>query len=126
MLEGRCELFYGKSLERLRLSGVKTFQRSDTSEATSQADSQSLTGKILFLTTCDVMKFSETGHLQEVYLDLPVNLLRVLHVKRLECEKSMESIASFYHSCLLWSRWDGSAEVALLDFSPLGASRKAQ
>ena len=59
----------------------------DTSEATSRADSLSLTGKTLFFTTCDMMEFVETGHLQEVCLDLPVSLLRAIHAKHQELEK---------------------------------------
>ena len=105
------------------MSGVKTLQRLDTSEAMSQANS--LTWKIPFLTTCDAMEFPETGYMWEVCLDLPVSVLRVLHAKRLECEKSMESMASFHHSRLHWSKWDNSAVAALVYFSPLGASRKA-
>ena len=92
------------SLERLRLSGVETLQRSDTSEATSLLDSWSLTGKILFLTTCNVMELAEMGHLQEVCFNLPVSLLRVLQAKRLECEKSIKLMALFHCSCPCWSR----------------------
>ena len=67
-----------------------------------------------------MIEFSETGHLRGVYLDLLVSLLRVLHAKRLECEKSMKLMASFHRSHLCWSRWDSSAVVALLDF-PVGS-----
>ena len=54
-----------KSPERIRLFGVKTLQRSNTSDAMSLADSQSLMGKIPFITTCDVKQFAEMGHLQK-------------------------------------------------------------
>ena len=67
----------------------------DTSEATNQADSRHVTGKIPFPTNCNAMEFAEMGHLHEVCLDLPVNLLRVLHAKKLECEKSIKSMSSF-------------------------------
>ena len=83
-------------------------------------------GKIQFPTTRDVMEFAETGHSQEVCFDLPVSLLRVLYAKWLECEKSMESMDSFHHSHLCWSIWDSCAVTTLLDFSLLGASRKAR
>ena len=46
--------------------------------------------------------------------------MRVLYAKRLECEKSMESMASFHCSRLRWSRWDSSAVAALLDFPCCG------
>ena len=114
------------SQERLSLSGVKTLHRSDTSDAMSQADSQSLTGKILFLTTFDAMEFAETGYLREVCLDLSVSILRVLHAKKLECEKLTELMHPFHCSRLHWSGWNSSAVAALPEFSPLGASRKVQ
>ena len=125
MLKGRCELFYREFTRKTDYLVLRPSRcRTPTSEATNRADSWSLTG--LFLTTCDAMEFAEMGHLQEVCLNLPVNLLRVLHAKRLECEKSMELMASFYHSRLHWSRWDSSAVATLLDFSLLGASRKVR
>ena len=70
------------------------------------------------------MEFAETGHLLEMCLDLPVSLLKVLYAKQLECEKSMESMASFHHSRPRLSRWDSSAVASLLDFSPLGGPRR--
>ena len=82
----------------------------------SRVDSQSLTGKTPFLTTCDVMKFAEMGHLREVCLDLPVSLLRVLHAKWLECEKSMELMASFHRSCIRQLRWDCGSTARLFPF----------
>ena len=60
-----------------------------------------------------------------VYLYLPASLLSVVHAKWLECEKSMESMALLHCSCPHWSRLDISAVIALLDFPPSVASRKA-
>ena len=74
------------------------------------------------------MEFAEMGYLQEVCLDLPVSLLTVLHIKQLECEKSMDSMASFHHSLLHWSICGSTArfflvrgiqEGAIKTFTPL-------
>jgi len=57
-----------------------------------------------FFTSCKAMEFAEMEHRREEYPDLSVNLLIVLHIlrlecERLECEKSMELTASSHHSC---------------------------
>ena len=39
--------------------------------------------------------------------DLPASLLMVLHALQLECEKSMELIASSRHSCFFSFSWEG-------------------
>jgi len=40
------------------------------------------------------MEFAELGHRREDCPDLPVSLLMVVHLLRLECEKTMELTAS--------------------------------
>ena len=50
--------------ERIIPSSGKTLQRWDTTEAISGTDLRSHTGKILSLTTCDMMEIAEMGHLK--------------------------------------------------------------
>jgi len=77
-----------KGSEILWPSGVGIFHRSDSSLLTSLVDSCAP-----FFTSCKAMEFAWMGHRQE-HPDLPVSLLKVLHVLWLECEKSMELTAS--------------------------------
>ena len=103
-----------------------TLQMSDIFGVTSWADSRSLTGKILFLTTCDAIKFLKNGTFVRGLSYISDNLLSVIHDKLLECENRMELMASFYHSCLCLSRWDNIVVAPLLDFSLLWLSKWAQ
>jgi len=53
-----------------------------------------------FFMSCKAMKLAETGHRREECPDLLLSLLMEFHALRLECEKSMELIASSLRSCL--------------------------
>ena len=105
--------------------GVGTFHRSETSLATSLADSRSLDPKTPFFTSCEAIELAETGHGRYEWRDLPVRLLIILHALRLECEKSMDWTASSQRSLLFSSSLESKVVAAWLDSSvPEGACKK--
>ena len=121
-VSGAAASFSGlKGSEILWSSGVRIFHWSDSSLLTSLVDLQSLVLCSPFFTSCETMEFAETGHWRKDRPDLPVCLLMVLHVLRLECEKSMELTASSYRSCFFCPSRDSRDEVTLSESVPTGA-----
>ena len=128
----RCYYVVNTLLLRATLTGCHTLsvhcgilQRSDTSLATSRADSQSFVWNTLFLTSCDAIEFSEMGQGRWVFLDLPVKLLMVFYASRLECMKLMVLTTSNQRSLCFLSIWESKSDAALFYFSPEGALRKS-
>jgi len=66
-----------------------------------------------FFTSCEAMEFAEMGHRREERPNLPVSLLIVLHVLRLECETSMVMTASSHRSCFFCCSRDSRDQAAL-------------
>jgi len=77
-----------------------------------------------FFTSCEAMEFAETGPRQEHRPDLPVSLLMVLKVLRLEYEKSIELTASSHRSCFFCCSQDSRDKAALSESVPTGARMK--
>jgi len=78
-----------------------------------------------FFTSCEAMKFAETGHRRKECSNVSVRLLMVLHALRLECEKSMELTASSHRSWLFWSSYETWDETVLSE-SVLTVSRRKE
>ena len=70
------------------LVGV-ALQRSDTSCEMSRDDSRSIPLYLPFLISWDAIALTETAQCRGEGRDLPVRLFNILHVFRLECEKSI-------------------------------------
>ena len=99
----------------LSVSGVGALQRSVISLRKDLSDSKSLTLCAPFFTNCDAVEFVEVGHWWREPRDLPVKLLSMIHVVRLECVKSIEFMASVQRSFLSWSSLDSRAVTDLLE-----------
>jgi len=91
---------------------------------TSLVGSRSLILCAPFFTNCEAMEFAETGQTREERPDLPVSLLMVLHVLRLECEKSLELTASSHRSCFFCCSGESRDEAALSEAVLTGARIK--
>ena len=66
-----------------------------------------------FFNNCEAMELAEMGHTWEERPDLPVSSLMVLHILRLECEKSMELTASSHRFCFFCCSQESRDESAL-------------
>ena len=94
MLEGSSKFLCEKLSEIFTASGVVALQRSDTSWKTSRDDLQSTASYFPFLTSWDAIASAETKQWRGECRDLPVRLFKIIHVFRLEYEKSMLRTAS--------------------------------
>jgi len=72
----------------------------------------------------EAMEFAETGYRRKERPGLPVSLLMVLPALQLECENSMELIASSHRSCFFCSNRESRNEAALSKSVPSGARMK--